>query len=105
MGGMSAIGQFSWRLLLVATVIGLLIFAAIAACQADTSLFLNVFVVAPALLVGSIASLIYAVIRRRQLWALLATLAALWGMAACVLLRSSAPFRIPGGRQMAHMVP
>lgn len=44
------------------------------------------FLVAPALLVVSIASLIYAVARRRQLRTILATLTLLWAMAACFLL-------------------
>ncbi|MGH9357113.1 MAG: hypothetical protein ACRD10_13360, partial [Terriglobia bacterium] len=65
---------------------GLLVFTVIATCQADTSLFLNVFVVAPALLVVSIATLIYAVIRHRRLRALLATLAVLWAIAVCFFL-------------------
>lgn len=86
MGDMSAKGRFSWRLLLGATVTGLSVFTVIATCQADTSLFLNVFVVAPALLVVSIATLIYAVIRRRQLRAILATLAVLWAIAVCSFL-------------------
>jgi hypothetical protein len=40
--------------------IGLLDFTAIATCQADTSLFLNVFVVAPVLLVFTIGLVVYA---------------------------------------------
>jgi hypothetical protein len=86
MGDTSAEDQFSWRPLLGAAVMGLPVFTAIATCQADTSLFLNVFVVAPALLVVSIGSLIYAVIRRRQLRAVLATLVALWAMGVCFFL-------------------
>jgi hypothetical protein len=86
MGDMSAKGRPSWRPLLGAAVIGLLVFTAIATCQADTSLFLNVFVVAPALLVVSLGSLIHAVIRHRQLRAVLATLLVLWAMAACFFL-------------------
>jgi hypothetical protein len=86
MGDMNAKGRFSWRLLLGGAVIGLLVFVAMATCQADTSLFLNVFVVAPALLVVSIASLIYAVIRRRQLRAVIATLVVLWALALCFFL-------------------
>src|SRR5271154_4882264 len=86
MGDVNAKGRFSWRLLLAGAVIGLLVFVAIATCQADTSLFLNVFVVAPALLVVGIASLIYAVIRRRQLRAVVATLVVLWAMALCFFL-------------------
>lgn len=83
MGDMSAEGRFGWRLLLGAALIGLLAFVAVATCQADTSLFLNLFVVAPVLLVLTIGSVIYAVIRRRQLRTMLATLAVLWAMAAC----------------------
>ncbi|HYB61761.1 MAG TPA: hypothetical protein VEH50_09800 [Methylomirabilota bacterium] len=86
MRDMSADAQFSWRPLLGAAVIGLLAFTAIATCHADTSLFLNVFVVAPVLLVFTIGSVIYALIRRRQLRTILATLAVLWAIAACFFL-------------------
>jgi hypothetical protein len=95
MGDMSTEGRFSWGLLLGAAVIGLLVFTAMATCQADTFLFLNVFVVAPALFVFSIASLVYAVVRRRQLRATMATFAVLWATAACVFLYNRAhPFEI-----------
>lgn len=86
MGDMSAKSRSCWRPLLGSVVIGLLVFTAIATCQADTSLFLNVFVFAPALLVVSIGSLIYAVIRRRHLRAVLATSLVLWAIAACFFL-------------------
>ncbi|HEY6902945.1 MAG TPA: hypothetical protein VI216_01465, partial [Candidatus Acidoferrales bacterium] len=96
MGGTGARDQFSWRLLLAAAVIGLLIFAAIATCRADTSLFLNVFVFAPALLVVSIASVIYGARQRRQPRRILATLAVVWAMAGYVFLYNRAhPFEIP----------
>ncbi len=95
MRDMSAEGQFRWRPLLGAAVIGLLAFTAIATCQADTSLFLTVFVVAPVLLVFTIGSVIYALIRRRQLRTILATLAVLWAIAACFFLYSREhPFAI-----------
>jgi ribose/xylose/arabinose/galactoside ABC-type transport system permease subunit len=83
---LSAEGQFRWRPLLRAAVIGLLACTAIATCQADTSLFLNVFVVAPVLLVFTIGLVVYALIRRRQLRTILATLAVLWAIAACFFL-------------------
>lgn len=86
MGDMNAKGRFSWRLLLAVAVIGFLVFFAIATCQADTSFFLNVFGVAPALLVVSIASLIHAVIRRRRLRPVVAILVVLWAMALCFFL-------------------
>lgn len=95
MDDMSAKGRFSWLMLLAAAVIGLLVFTAIATCQADTFLFINVFIVAPALLVGSIVSLLYAVIRHRQLFAIFGTLAVLWALAASVFLYDRAhPFEI-----------
>jgi hypothetical protein len=83
MGDMRAEGQFKWRPLLGAAVIGLLTFTTIATWQADTSLLLTVFVVAPVLLVFTVGSVIYALIRRRQLRTILATLAVLWAIAAC----------------------
>lgn len=93
MRDMSARGSFSWRLFLRAAAIGLLVFVA-TACQADSSLSL-VFLVAPALVLVSIASLIYALVRRRQLRTILATLTLLWAIAACfVLYNREHPFAI-----------
>lgn len=86
MRDLSAEGQFRWRPLVGAAVIGLLAFTAIATCQADTSLFLTVFVVAPVLLVFTIGFVIYALIRRCQLRMMLAMLAVLWAIAACFFL-------------------
>jgi hypothetical protein len=86
MGEMNGKGPFSWRPLFAGAVMSFLVFAAIAACQADLSLFLNVFVVAPTLFALSIGSLIYAVIRRRRPRELPATLVVLWAMAVCFFL-------------------
>jgi hypothetical protein len=86
MAGISAKGQFYWRSPLLVAGIGFFVFTAIATCQADTFLFLMVFIVAPALLVVSIGWLIYVVIRRRRLREALATLVVLWTLAVSFFL-------------------
>jgi hypothetical protein len=70
-------------------------FTAIATCQADTSLFLTVFVVAPVPLVFTIGSVIYALIRHRQLRTILAPLAVLWAIAACFFAPEENPRTLP----------
>jgi hypothetical protein len=70
----------------IATV-GLLVLVALTFCQPDTSLLLMVFVVAPALVVMSIAWPIYVAARdRRQLPRVALTLGMLWAMSAAVFL-------------------
>ena len=87
--------QFNRAFLLWTSLAALAVFAALATCKADTSLFLTIFVVTPILLVISIASLMYAAIRRRQVETIAGTLAILWTMAACFLLYSRAyPFEL-----------
>jgi hypothetical protein len=73
----------SGRLHIYAALATLVFFTAIDICQADTSLFLNVFVVAPILFVSAIFLAIYAVIsrkNRRRCFQQLATLAILWAV-------------------------
>jgi hypothetical protein len=48
--------RFNWRLQSCAAFVAFVVFVAIAVCQADTSLMLFLFVVAPILLVISIGS-------------------------------------------------
>jgi hypothetical protein len=87
--------RFDRAFVLWSSVIGFAVFTIIATFKADTSVLLMVFVVAPALLVLSIPSLIYAAVRRRHLKTTLGTLAILWAMAACSFLYTRAhPFEI-----------
>ena len=88
------VGRFSRPFLLWASLIGFAVFATISTCEAET-LLLMVFVVAPILLVLSIASLIYAAVRRRHLGTTAGTLAVLWAMVGCLFLYDRArPFEI-----------
>lgn len=88
-------GGFSWRVPLCVSIFGLVVFVAMAIYPADTFFFLSVFVVAPTLLVLTISSLIYAVIRRRHLRTMLATLAVLWAIAVSFFIYDSHhPFEI-----------
>jgi hypothetical protein len=67
----------------------LVLFTAIDICQADTSLFLNVFVVAPILFVSTIFLLIYAAIsrkNRRRCFQQLASLAILWAVGSAFFI-------------------
>ncbi|MGB6787983.1 MAG: hypothetical protein WBE20_07580 [Candidatus Acidiferrales bacterium] len=78
---------FDRRLTLCFTIVGSAVLFTIAACQADIALFLNVFVVAPFLLILSITCLIFlAVSRRRQLLLFVAGLAILWTVAVVLFL-------------------
>jgi hypothetical protein len=58
--------RFNWRMQVRAGLVWLVFVIAIDVCQADTSLLLNVFVVAPILLVSSILLAGYAVIGRNR---------------------------------------
>jgi branched-subunit amino acid ABC-type transport system permease component len=67
----------------------LVLFAAIDICQSDTALFLNVFLVAPILFVGTIFLVVYAAINRknrRRSFQQLATLAIFWVVATAFFL-------------------
>jgi len=75
-------GQFSRRLPLYFMVFGSIILFAVASCQADISLVLNVFVIAPVLVILSIALPIYLAVRHRpQLLPFVAAIAVLWTVA------------------------
>jgi hypothetical protein len=81
---------------LYAALAALVIFAAIEVCQADTSLFLYLFVVAPILLLSTISLAVYAAIsskNRRRSVQQLTTLAILWIMAAAFFYLSE--YRFP----------
>lgn len=70
----------NWRLPMCAALVAFALFISIAVCQADTALFLYLFLVGPILVVISIALLIHAVIGkgRRKRGTLLSTLATVW---------------------------
>ena len=80
--------RFNWRLQSCAAFVAFVVFVAIAVCQADTSLMLFLFVVAPILLVISILLLIYAAIGkgRSQRLPLLSMLAILWTISTSVFV-------------------
>jgi hypothetical protein len=78
-----------WRLTLCLSIAGLIVLFAVAACQADTAFFLNVFLVAPVLVILTIALPLFAVLKlRRQLLPTLAGVFALWAIAASLFLYS-----------------
>lgn len=75
-------GQFSWRLPLYFIIVGSIILFAVASCQADISLVVNVFVIAPVLIILSTALLIYLVVRHRpEVLPFIVTVAVLWAVA------------------------
>ena len=75
-------GRFRWREPLYLSIAGSIILFAAAICQADISLFLNVFVIAPVLITLSIALLTYLVVRHRpQFLPFVAAVAILWAVA------------------------
>jgi hypothetical protein len=71
---------FNWRMQLYSALVALILFIAIHTCQADTELFLDVFIVAPILVVCSVSMAVYAAIgkNRRRSNQLLQTLAIFW---------------------------
>lgn len=74
--------QFRRRLPLYFIVFGSIILFAVASCQADIFLVLNVFVIAPVLVILSIALPIYLAVRHRsQLLPFVAAIAVLWTVA------------------------
>jgi hypothetical protein len=75
---------FNRRLVACAALVACALCSAIAVCQADTALFLYLFLVGPVLIVFSIALAIYAFVGkgRRNRLTLLATWAAVWAVAA-----------------------
>ena len=80
----SGVRPFTWRLPSFAALLAFVALISIAVCQADTALFLYLFVVSPILLTISIAVLAHMTIGkdRRKPPALLSTLAALWLVSA-----------------------
>jgi hypothetical protein len=86
-----------WRLPLYSSIVGLIVLFAIAVSQADIALFLNVFFVAPVLVVFSIALPLFAVIRvQRQLLPALAGVLALWAIALSLFFYNREhPFALP----------
>ena len=76
------------RLGLYFTIIGPIVLVAISICQADTALFLNVFVVAPFLLIVTITCLVFlaASHHRRHTLLFIARLAFLWAIAVSLFL-------------------
>lgn len=74
--------HLSWRVPLYFIIVGSIILFAVAGCQADISLLVNVFVIAPILIVLSIALLIYLVARHRpDVLPFMAAVAVLWALA------------------------
>jgi hypothetical protein len=83
------------RLLIWVFIGGLVFFTAEATYRSDTVFFLNVFVVAPTLLVLSIVSLVYSAFRSRSFGTIVGTLSILWVMAGSFFLYDRAhPFAI-----------
>jgi hypothetical protein len=88
-------GRLNPAFVLWSSLIGLAVFTIMATCNADISVLLMAFVVAPTLLVLSIVSVIYVAFRRRHLGTIAGTLGILWTIAACFFLYSRAhPFEI-----------
>lgn len=74
--------HFSWRVPLYFIIVSSIILFSVASCQADVSLLVNVFVIAPILIVLSIALLIYLVARHRpEVLPFMAAVAVLWALA------------------------
>ncbi|HXN64278.1 MAG TPA: hypothetical protein VN862_03030 [Candidatus Acidoferrales bacterium] len=80
--------RFGWRLPLFAAIVGLIVFVPIATCQADTFVFVNAFIVVPALLAISVALVVYGLGSngRRHLIAITATVAILWAIPSSLFL-------------------
>jgi len=83
--------EFSWRLPLYGALVALLILVPIDLSQTDTAFFLNMFAVAPVLLLLTVSLLIYAAIRRsRRALSLLATLAVVWTVSVSLTVSGQA---------------
>jgi len=79
---------FNWRLLLFAALAAFAVSISIAVCQADTALFLYLFLVGPILAAFTIALLVHTIIGkgRRKRLTLLSTLATVWVVLASASL-------------------
>jgi hypothetical protein len=79
---------FNWRLLSCVALLAFAVFISIAVCQADTALFLYLFLVGPILIVFSIALLVYTIFGkgRRKRLTLLSTLATVWIVSASLFV-------------------
>jgi hypothetical protein len=83
--------RFSWRVPLYAALAALVPIALVDLCKPDLSLLLNLFAVAPALIVLSLVLLIYGAIRRnRRALSLLIALAAVWAISVPLFLYGEA---------------
>jgi hypothetical protein len=78
----------NWRLVACAALVAFALSFAIAVCQADTALFLYLFLVGPVLIVFSIALAVYAFVGKgsRNRLTLLSTLAAVWAVTAVLFV-------------------
>lgn len=78
------------RLGLYLTIVGPIVLLAISICQADIAVFINVFVVAPLLLILTIPCLVFLAIypHRRRTLLFVARLAFLWAIAISLFLRN-----------------
>lgn len=75
-------GRFGWRLPLYLLIVGSIVLIVAASCPPDIFLLLNVFVIAPVLIILSIALLIYLVVRHRpQLLPFMTVVVVLWAVA------------------------
>jgi hypothetical protein len=79
---MSEPGRFNWPLQLSAASVAFFVSIAILVCQADTGFFLELFVVAPFLVILTVVSLVYTSIRRGRpkRLQLLSMVAILWAV-------------------------
>jgi hypothetical protein len=79
---------FHWWPVACAAIVAFAVSFTIAVCQADTALFLYLFLVAPALIVFSIAVAVYAFVGkgRRNRLTLLSAFAAVWAVTAVVFV-------------------
>ena len=79
---------FSWRASLLAALAAILLYALFYVYPADSSLVLYPIIVAPLLIVASIASLIYAAVKRnrRRLFVLLQALSVFWVISASLFV-------------------
>jgi hypothetical protein len=82
---------FNWRLVASAAVVAFAVSLTIAVCQGDTAFFLNLFLVAPILIVISIALAIYAFTGkgRRKRLTLLSTMTVVWAITAVLFVYQS----------------
>ncbi len=80
--------RFNWRLQSCAAFVAFVVFVAIAVCQKDTALFLDLFVVGPFLVITSILLLVYVAIGkgRPKRLQLLSMLAILWAVSTSLFV-------------------